>query len=78
MTTEYIEYKGKEYPAREVFIPEFGDRLVSVMSLEDELMPDGNYVDDEAQCVDEQIFFFVDDDEIDREDLGKYVWNECR
>ena len=68
-----MEYRGKEYPAYCVEIPGWGDYIVNVKSLEDALLPDGNYADDEARWIDEQIFFYVPGTEIEREDLGKYV-----
>lgn len=73
-----MEYKGKEYQARLVEIPGWGERVVSVESLEKELLPDGaRYADEEARWVDEQIFFYVPDEEIDRGDLGEYVARIC-
>lgn len=71
-----IEYKGIEYPVREEFVPGFGFRLISGVSFEDALMPDGEYADIEARQIDELIFFYVNDDEINREDLGKFVESE--
>lgn len=69
-----MKYKGKEYPVYEVEIPGWGLRLVSVVSFEEALLtPEGNYTDEEARYIDEQIFFYVDDDDIERKDLGSYV-----
>ena len=73
-----MEYKGKEYPAVWVEIPGWGEYIVSVESLEKELLPDGvTYTDEEARYIDEQIFYYVDDDEIEREDLGEFVAKHC-
>ena len=71
-----MEYKGKIYPARLLTIPDWGEFIVSVESLEKELLPDGkSYADEEARWVDEQIFYYVPDEEIDLDDtfLGKHV-----
>lgn len=69
-----MEYKGKVYPVYEVEIPGWGIQLVSVESLENALLTqDYEYVDDKARYIDEQIFFYVGDDDIERDDLGEYV-----
>ena len=72
-----IEYTGKSYPAKTVSVPSFGDRLISVESLGDELFKDGKYTDNAAKVIDEEIFFYVPDAAFDRytdEQLGTYVW----
>ncbi|WP_207759824.1 hypothetical protein [Flavobacterium cyanobacteriorum] len=47
-------------------MPEVGEVLVSVVSLNELLMTEeGDYVNEKAQLIDEQIFYFVNDDEID-------------
>ncbi len=64
-----IEFDGKEYPIRLLDIPNFGKRLVSVESLEESLFDaEGLYVSDEAQVVDEKIFFFVPDNIINEDE----------
>lgn len=60
-----IHYKGRQYPARTVMIPGYGERVVSIQSLQDELFGEGvDPVDDEAESVDNGIFFYVDDYDI--------------
>ena len=64
-----IEFNGKEYPTKLLDIPNFGEKLVSVESLEESLHDaEGFYVSDEAQVVDEKIFFYVPDNVIDDDD----------
>lgn len=64
-----IEFNGKEYPTKLLNIPGFGERLVSIESLEKTLFDTkGFYVSDEAQVIDEKIFFFVPDDVIDEDE----------
>ena len=60
---EKIIFKKQEYLGKHLAF-EFGKRLISVVSLEDNLMTDGNYVSEEARIVDEQIFYYVEDSEI--------------
>lgn len=66
--TETIIFKNKKYPARSIELNFDGiteNQYISVISLEKELMNEefSAYVSDEAQAIDEQIFFYVDDDE---------------
>ena len=64
-----IEFDGKEYPTKLLNIPNFGEKLISVESLEESLHDaEGFYVSDEARVVDEKIFFYVPDDVIDDDD----------
>lgn len=68
MTTTVIEFNGKRYPARQVTIGR-NIMLVSVKSLAEVLFDDdGIPVSDYAECVDNEVFFYVDDDEISLED----------
>lgn len=69
-----MTYKGKMYPVKEYHIKGFGDRLISVESFENALIKDGDYVDDEARAIDEQIFYFVPDRQWNKANLGLYVW----
>lgn len=71
-----ISYKGKLYPVKEYYIKDFGDRLISVESFENALIKDGDYVDDEARAIDEQIFYFVPDRLWNNANLGLYVWRQ--
>lgn len=69
-----IEFNGKKYPVKEVYIEDFGNRPASVLSLADELITeDGDFVSEEAKAIDETIFFYVEDGEIVKEDLGEFV-----
>ena len=72
---EYIVYDGNSYPACWVDMPDFGERLVSVHSLDDALMPGGKYVSMHAREIDEEIFGYVPDCMIDsaQEDLEEWV-----
>ena len=64
-----IKFDGKEYPTKLLNIPNFGEKLISVESLEESLHDaEGFYVSDEARVVDEKIFFYVPDDVIDDDD----------
>ncbi|MES2240781.1 MAG: hypothetical protein V4497_11050 [Bacteroidota bacterium] len=60
-----------EYKTREIHLFEFGNVLVSEVSLNNKLLDlNGQYISDEARFVDEQIFFFVEKKEIEY-NLGK-------
>ncbi len=64
-----IKFNGKEYSTKQLHIPDFGERLVSVESLEESLMDaEGFYVSDEAQVIDEKIFFYVPNDIINEDE----------
>ena len=74
-----IKFNGKEYSAKQLNIPDFGERLVSVESLEQSLHnAEGFYVSDEAQVIDEKILFYVPDDIIneDEKTIVEFV-EEC-
>lgn len=71
-----IKFDGKEYPTKLLNTPDFGEKLVSVESLEKSLHDaEGFYVSDEANEVDEKIFFYVPDDVIDddNESLAEFI-----
>lgn len=57
-----IEYKGVQYPIREV---KLGDRYVSVAPIElgDQIIVDGVYTDKEGQYIDEQIYYYCYEEE---------------
>ena len=59
-----VKFMGKDYPVRTVEIREYGTVTVSTETLEDELFKDDRYRGEEAQRVDEGIFFFDPDDRI--------------
>ncbi|OYQ37020.1 hypothetical protein CHU92_08985 [Flavobacterium cyanobacteriorum] len=61
-----ISFNNMDFKSRVVYMPEVGEVLVSVVSLNELLMTEeGDYVNEKAQLIDEQIFYFVNDDEID-------------
>ncbi len=61
-----ITFQNQNFKGREIEISEFGNVLISTNSLNKLLMnEDGSYSSNEAQVVDEQIFYFVEDHEID-------------
>lgn len=64
---ETITYHGCEYPVIIIDVPGWQDGArISVTTLNDELMNrDGSYVDDEGRVIDESIFFYVEEHEID-------------
>ena len=71
---DMIEYKGKEYPVVE--LP--NGYCVSTESLENTLIDNGIPVDDEAEHIDNQIWFYVPDEMITKpaEEIQEYVEKE--
>ncbi len=66
---DIINFNNKEYKVREVELPELGNVLISTNSLNESLLNKyGAYVSDEAIAVDENIFYFVNDIEIELSD----------
>lgn len=58
---EVIKFNGNEYPSVLVNLP-FGKSKISSIQLNEALMnPNGSYVSDEARLVDEEIFYFVNE-----------------
>ena len=65
MNKRTIRYEGVDYPARELRVGDWGHVIVSVMSLNNKLVDvNGCPVNDEAEEVDDGIFFYVEDNEI--------------
>lgn len=63
---QIIEFKNKEYKIRELYLKDFGNISISTSSLNERLVrKSGSYVSEEARYIDEQLFFFVEEDEID-------------
>lgn len=61
---ELIKFKGNEYPSLIINFP-FGERKISTTKLNDSLMNyAGGYVSEEARFIDEQIFYFVEEEDI--------------
>lgn len=66
---ETISYLGNEYPGRYVYVPTFGNILISTSELNDALInSDGAYASEEASIVDQQICFFVDTNDLQLEE----------
>ena len=62
---DYINYKNKNYPILEINLPEFGYVTIATDTLKDALLnEDYSYKSEEAQAVDEKIFFFVEEEKI--------------
>lgn len=62
---ESIKFENKSYPIREIEIPEYGNVIISSTLLNSELMKeDGSYSCEKARKIDEQIFCFVEPEEI--------------
>lgn len=63
-----IRFENKVFKIRKIDLPEFGNILISTTNLNQLLMnEDGGYTSGEAEIVDEQIFYFVDENEIEYE-----------
>ncbi|MDX2174274.1 MAG: hypothetical protein SFY56_14325 [Bacteroidota bacterium] len=61
-----IHFQNKDFKVRELDLPEFGSVLISTTSLSNLIVDEnGNYLSDEAIAIDEQLFFFVEENEID-------------
>lgn len=57
-----VIFRGRTYPCRVVDVQNYGERFVSVESLEKALFDgEGTYVSDKARLIDEDILFFVPD-----------------
>lgn len=71
-----IQFLNKTYMVREIKLPEIGNVLISTTDLNDILMINGSeYISEEAQILDELIYFFVEENEINisENDLVKLV-----
>lgn len=63
---EIINFQNKEFKAREIDFPEMGIALVATNSLNELLLDkNGRYVSNEAVLIDESIFYFVEEAEIE-------------
>lgn len=64
-----IEFQNNQYKVREIELPEIGNVLISTTSLNQLLLnDDGSYVSDDAISVDERIYYFVEEIEIELPD----------
>jgi len=74
MNTFIITFNGKEYPAREINLPKWGNVVIGTDSLQEELLNCiGELRDEEAERVDDGIFFYVSDEQIKDEHLADIV-----
>ena len=75
-----IKFQNKEYKAREIELHELGKILVSTTSLNNVLMINGSdYVSDEAKNIDEGIYYFIEEEEIElnETDLVKLISSQA-
>jgi hypothetical protein len=64
-----INFQNKEFKVRELEFPEIGNVLISTNSLNESLLNEyGAYASEEAIVVDENIFYFVGNNEIELSD----------
>lgn len=80
ISDNHIDFNGKSYPCRWVTAPLFEDNyqecyLIATESLERALLQDGDIpISMHAEMIDNQIFFYVSDDEITlNEDILKDI-----
>lgn len=60
-----INFQNNDFKIRELELPEIGNVLISTKALNESLLNEsGGYVSDEAIVVDENIFYFVNDNEM--------------
>ncbi len=60
-----ITFQSTKYKSREIQLSAFGDVLISTTTLNRNLFDKNDcYVNDEACVIDEQIFYFVEENEI--------------
>ena len=61
-----INFQNKEFKVREIELSEIGNILISTNSLNESLLnKNGGYISDDAITLDENIFYFVNDNEIE-------------
>lgn len=68
MTKDIMPFDGKEYPLRVLELPEVGRVLIGTLELEADLLEEdstGDFVSAEAEEVDQQIYYYVEEDQID-------------
>ncbi len=64
-----ITFQNTNYETREIELLEFGNVLISTSALNVKLLDEnGSYISEEACGVDEQIFYFVEQSEIELTD----------
>lgn len=66
MRMDTINFQNTKFKIREIELPEIGNVLISTTSLNELLLnKDGNYISNEANIIDDKIYFFVDHKEIE-------------
>ena len=61
-----IKFLNKEFKVREIKLPKIGYVFISTTNLSDALLNNGSeYVSKEAQNIDERLYFFVEENEIE-------------
>lgn len=66
MFIDTITFNNKKYKIREIELPELGNIRISTVDLNDNLLIDGSrYISEEARNMDEEIYFFVEENEIE-------------
>ena len=74
--TDTVMFNGVCYPTISLNIKGFGWNTIAQKSLQEKLLVDDRYVSDDARCIDEQIFYYVEDsvfNEYTSDELQKYV-----
>lgn len=65
----FIKFQNKQYQVRELKLPEIGVILISTVSLNNKLLNnESKYISDEAIFVDESIFYYVEENQIQLSD----------
>lgn len=81
MLVDVMPFNGGEYMVRVLELPEIGSVYVGTLELEADLLDEdgsGDFVSDEAEEVDAQIYYYVEEDQIklSDEELLKLVHSE--
>ena len=65
-----LKFQNIEYQIREIEMPEIGNILISTTSLNNVIMNNGHvYISEEAKNIDDEIYFYVEDNEIELQDI---------
>ena len=78
---DIIKFQNNDFKIREIELPDLGNVIISVSSLNEILLNEnGSYISEEAKHIDEQIFYFLEDNEIEFNDevLIKLIKLEVR
>lgn len=80
MIVSSVEFENTNYKIRQLEIKGLGTRYIASVILNNLLVSEeGYYTSDEARYVDEQIYFFVEPEKLEINDLEltKYVIDNC-